>query len=179
MIILAALMLGVTLVVSGCYNERAPIASARAQAVPLEQALDTMLRAPYQGAAESFLASLPQPGDTHVRSVRNAYDPRVEDTFRTLAYDGLSITVYEVTATGARFPISVTLTAPGQVSSSGLHVGLESSSVRRILGEPEAVNPQTGAWHYDVMEQGAAPYAIDVVLDADAVSSVTWTAYLD
>lgn len=178
---LAGLLVGVMLLAVGCAHTdvHAPIASARANPVQLELALDTMLRAPGPDSAESFLASLPQPIDSNARSVRNSYDPRVEDTVRTLVYDDLTITVYEVTTTGARFPIAVTLTAPGQTSTEGLRVGLDRQSVRRILGEPDVVIPQTGAWHYDVMEQDAAPYAIDVVLGAEVVNSVTWSAYLD
>lgn len=138
-----------------------------------------MLRAPGPDAAESFLASLPEPLAVQVRSVQNAYDPRSSDSVRTLDYDDLSITVYEVTGTGDRFPISVALTAPGQASSDGLRLGLDAASVRGILGEPGAVNPRTGAWHYDVVEKGAAPYAIDIAFEAGAVASVTWTAYVD
>lgn len=186
---LAALTIGLTLVLTACADtDGATTNLAEARAVPsLQQALDVMLRAPDEGAAERFLASLPTPRDRDARAIVNRHDPSVTDELAWLRFDGMSIAVYHANATGDRFPVAVTLDAAGRSSANGLRVGLDRAGVRAVLGAPTSTADGAGhgaadgagTWHYDVFEARSAPYAVGITFVDDTVAEITWSAYLD
>ena len=177
---LSAVALGLGLLLSACANpDSHPLAGAGVPPTSpsLEHTLDVMLRPSSQTAAETYLAALPPALASHDQTVANPHDPRRQDTVRTLQYDGLALSVYRVQATGTRFPVAVSVTSPAYRTSSGLRVGLSSSQVVALLGEPTVRHG--GTWVYQIDAANAAPYELSVRLDGGTVRSLRWAAYLD
>ena len=177
---LALLALGLGLVLGACSNpDNATLnaASTAATSVSLPRALDAMLRPNTPSTAEHFLASLPQPVTADERRVANPIDPRRSDVVRTLHFAGLDLAVYHVSATGARFPMAVTVTSAAYHSADGLHVGMRRGDVQALLGSPSART--AGTWLYRVEAPRSAPYQLTVRFDGDTVAALRWSAYLD
>lgn len=177
---LALLALSVGLVLAACSNPdtaKPSAASAAAPRVSLRHALDAMVRPATPSTAQRFLASLPPPVSASERQVVNPHDRRRQDVVRTLHYRGLELTVYQVSATGSRFPVAVTVTSPAYGSADGLQVGMGRAGVRAALGDPSAGT--AGRWLYRVAPARSAPYQLTVRFEGDTVVALRWSAYLD
>ncbi len=184
---LPAIALGLGLLITAC---NAAGSTARQEQnspqVVLEEVLDAMLREPYEGAADAYLASLPAALTSRSRFVTNAYDPGQRDEIETLTYDGLTITVYHVGTTDRRFPVEVTASAPIHGTASGLRVGLTRTEVRARLGAPTTTVRMTAAqqatlptWHYARFEDGVTPHSLDINFEDDVVSALRWSVQVD
>lgn len=146
--------------------------------VSLERALDATLRPAGPGAAEAFLAALPQPRSVRERTVTNAQNPRQRDTLRTLLFPGIAITVYHVSASGKRFPVAVKVTSARFRAPDGLRVGQHKGQVRAVLGAPTTTTDE--AWRYRRRDpSGSAPFELRVRFHNGRVSALEWLAYLD
>lgn len=146
--------------------------------VSLERALDATLRPAGPGAAEAFLAALPQPRSVRERTVTNAQNPRQRDTLRTLLFPGIAITVYHVSASGKRFPVAVKVTGRRFRAPDGLRVGLAKRQVRAVLGTPSVTTGDS--WRYQEPDpQGAAPFELRVAFRNGHVLALEWSAYVD
>jgi hypothetical protein len=177
---LSVLALGLGLALSACSSPDThafTTAGPPPSPVSLEATLDAMLRPSSATTAETFLGTLPRPLEAHDRNVANPHDRRLQDTVRTLRYEGLALTVYRVQATGSRFPVAVRVTSPIYRAVNGLQVGLASQDVVAILGEPTARHGTT--WVYQIHAPMSTPYELTVQLHDGRVQALRWAVYLD
>lgn len=168
-------------VLAGCARvapRYADVRTASVTPVELQAVLDATLRPSSESAAADLLAALPQPDEDRTVTVPNPHDRRGRDTVHTLVFGDLELTVYQVGATGQRFPVGVSASAPGR-EGDGLRIGDALDHVRALLGEPAFVGEE-GAWIYEVVDDPrAAPYELIVEGVDGSVSRLTWRAYLD
>ena len=79
-------------------------------------------------------ASLGPPRAATVRKLRNQHDPAQIDELHELAYDGLRVLLYRITAEDREFVTDLSLTSAKYPVKWGLGVGSTKEAVRRVLG---------------------------------------------
>ncbi len=174
--LIVSLVLG--LLAGGAPDQGVAAAGTGRDAISLDRALAATLRPSSPRAAEAFLRSLPEPRSVRRRLLPNLQNPSRKDTLRTLQFEGIAITTYRVSATGARFPVAVSVTSERFRTAKGLRVGLGLGEVKAILGNPSA--QASGTWRYQVLRpMGTAPYELRVYFAHGRVTRLRWTAYLD
>lgn len=178
---LSAWVLGATLTLAGCAREGDPGAATQAtpSASPAPQPLlDVLLRPSGPDAAGAMLRDLPAPTSSREQRRPNLHRPGAEDVYRTLAYDGLELTVITPGTGVPAFPVALDLTAPGDPVEGGLAVGMTADALRAALGPPDAVDG--GRWRYAVLDDpAAAPYELVATVADGRVTRLRWSAYLD
>lgn len=124
----------------------------------------------------ALLGRLAPPQRTEATPQPNRHDPSQTDTLRTLHYDGLQLTVYDVAGSERTLLQSIEVTSAAYATDAGLRVGSTRADVAAALGAPERT--EDGAAVYTV-GSGPTPPALHVRYAGDAVERLTYHFYVD
>ena len=109
-------------------------AGAQAFQARIDEMIEAGLAFPLGKSRAEITASLGPPRAATVRKLRNQHDPTRIDELHELAYDGLRVLLYRITAEDREFVTDLSLTSAKYRVKWGLGVGSTKEAVRRVLG---------------------------------------------
>lgn len=173
-----SLTIAFVLSLASCQSEAPPDApppneTARALGVPLSEIVDAALN----GRDTTALDRLGPPDSITTAPQPNRHVPGQMDTLRTYFYDGVRLTVYDVTNSADQFVTTMQVTGPAYVTQDSLHVGSSRSEVENTLGAPDRQDGDE--YIYELGEPVAAPNLLRLTVEADTVQRMTWSFYVD
>ena len=114
------------------------------------------------------------PVTTEVTTVMNRHVPRQIDEIRTLAYEGLLLTFYEVSQPARELLMAVSVSSAKYPGGWGLQIGTQQDDVRNVLGPPS--QESAALWIY---KHSADNSQVAFTLAAGRVSRIDWSFYVD
>lgn len=173
-----SLTIAFVLSLASCQSEAPPDApppneTARALGVPLSEIVDAALN----GRDTTALDRLGPPDSITTAPQPNRHVPGQMDTLRTYFYDGVRLTVYDVTNSADQFVTTMQVTGPAYTTDDSLHVGSSRSEVENTLGAPDRQDGDE--YIYELGEPVAAPNLLRLTVEADTVQRMTWSFYVD
>lgn len=123
----------------------------------------------------SLLDSLAPPLQVETEPTENRHVPDQIDTLRTLHYDGLSLTLYDVSASESTILTEIEVTDGQYALREGLRVGDTRENAEDALGPPDERENGTYVYEYS---NGASHY-LRLYFSGDTVSKIEWSFYYD
>lgn len=123
----------------------------------------------------SLLDSLAPPLRVETEPTENRHVPGQIDTLRTLHYDGLRLTLYDVSASESVILTEIEVTGEQHALREGLRVGDARQAVEDALGPPDERENGTYVYEYG---NGASHY-LRLYFSGDAVFEIEWSFYYD
>lgn len=120
------------------------------------------------------LDRLNEPQRVSAEARPNRHVPGQIDTLRTLHYDHVRITVYEVSG-GKEILQNVTVTDSRLEALTGVSVGTDRAAVEGMLGEPDERDGDA----YVFLQNGPMPTRFYVHFDGDTVGRMEWRFPID
>jgi hypothetical protein len=142
--------------------------------VPLQTLIDTNLTTPPDMEHSPVLEQLAPPLFEQHIFYPNHHVPGQMDTIRVLHYDGLVLTIYEVSHSNKAFIIYLKVTLPYYQTAEGLQVGDTRAEVEAILGAPDTSKNYSSS--YDLSDAGGK---LLVTYRDNRVSGLEWQFYWD
>lgn len=130
-------------------------------------------RDPESGQLE-VLDRLNEPERVSTESHPNRHVPGQIDTLRTLHYDNVHITIYEVSG-GKEILQNVTVTGPRLATAQEVEVGSSRSAVEDRLGDPDERDGDA----YVYLENGPMPTRFYIYFAGDTVDRLEWHFAID
>lgn len=121
-------------------------------------------------------ARLGTPLSTSTSKVPNRHDPQSIDKIHTLAYDGLSVYIYEATAVKSEFLLSVqmTINRPGLLPCL---VGLSKDAIKAAFGTP--LESKWDHWRFHSSGIQIGEDDLSLTFRGGRVTAAEWSFYLD
>lgn len=123
----------------------------------------------------SLLDSLAPPLRVETEPTENRHVPDQIDTLRTLHYDGLRLTLYDVSASESTILTEIEVTGGQYALREGLRVGDTRENTEDALGPPDERENGTYVYEYS----NGAPHYLRLYFSGDTVSEIEWSFYYD
>ncbi len=144
--------------------------------------VDRIVAAGAAGDAAAVLGRLQPPRRVTTEALANRHVPGQTDTLRTYHYDGLALTVYDVSASDKQLLYALQVTSDAYVPQRPhvLHVGMARAEVEAALGAPDERLEDGVTYQYALDGDGGAPGTLLLVrFDEGAAAALEWSFYVD
>ena len=97
---------------------------------------------------------------------------------RTYVYDGLALTVYDVTG-GGPLLLEIRVSGEGYVTAEGLHLGSTHEQIAAVYTGPSHAHEDRVTYEREASPDDPTPETLQVRFDGDRAAELVWSFYVD